>query len=187
MPSCTALVAFYAFSVVSGLMIMEVNINTVCALGSGGVSTQSMVKRTLGSSGAYVSAAAFIFLHYCLLVAAISKAASLMTDGSGQPLALTAAAFSAATGAFCVLASPKVCSTQPCFQTCLTHATMPSVALASIQAPKMNTAVLRARCQHLMLFDASQAPAMSDRQQFVVNIHSRFELMLLKGSHRNAL
>lgn len=39
-PSCSALLTFYAFSVVSGLLLAEVNINTMCELGGGAVSLQ---------------------------------------------------------------------------------------------------------------------------------------------------
>jgi hypothetical protein len=37
-PSCVTLAIFYAFSAATGLYITEVNINTVCELGSGAVS-----------------------------------------------------------------------------------------------------------------------------------------------------
>ena len=108
MPATTTLIGFYVFSVVSGLMIMEVNINTVCALGSGGVSTQSMVMRTLGPAGAVVSASAFVFLHYGLIVAAISKGGQITNAYSGLPSIAAAAAFAGGTGALCILSPPKL-------------------------------------------------------------------------------
>ena len=39
-PSCASLLLCYAFSALTGLMIMEVNINTVCELGAGSTSMQ---------------------------------------------------------------------------------------------------------------------------------------------------
>jgi amino acid permease len=86
----------------------EVNINTVCALGEGGVSTQSMVTRTLGRVGAAVSAVAFIFLHYGLLVAAISKGSELTASYAGMPSAAAGPAFPSVSGAFCIFAKPKL-------------------------------------------------------------------------------
>jgi hypothetical protein len=40
--------------VVTGLLVAEVNVNTMSELGSGGVSLVSMAKRTLGSVGVQV-------------------------------------------------------------------------------------------------------------------------------------
>jgi tyrosine-specific transport protein len=39
-PSCATLLVFYAFSLLTGMMVTEVNINTVCELGNGAVSLQ---------------------------------------------------------------------------------------------------------------------------------------------------
>ena len=47
----------------------QVNINTMCELGSGGVSLTSMARRTLGVAGTRAASATYLFLHYALLVA----------------------------------------------------------------------------------------------------------------------
>ena len=64
-----ALVGGAAFSVVTGLMVAEVNINTMCELGRGGVSLTSMARRTLGAVGARWASATYLGLHLALLVA----------------------------------------------------------------------------------------------------------------------
>ena len=51
------------------LIVCQVNINTMCELGSGGVSLTSMARRTLGVAGTRAASATYLFLHYALLVA----------------------------------------------------------------------------------------------------------------------
>jgi tyrosine-specific transport protein len=55
--------------VLTGLLIAEVNANTLCELGAGGVSMSSMSERTLGRAGKIVSSTCYLLLHYALLVA----------------------------------------------------------------------------------------------------------------------
>ncbi len=52
--------------------LRQVNINTMCELGSGGVSLTSMARRTLGVGGMRAASATYLFLHYALLVACAS-------------------------------------------------------------------------------------------------------------------
>jgi tyrosine-specific transport protein len=55
---------------VTGLLVAEVNINTLCEVGGGrGVSLSSMAQRTLGAGGARAVSAAYLLIHYSLLVA----------------------------------------------------------------------------------------------------------------------
>ncbi|CAK9138814.1 unnamed protein product [Ilex paraguariensis] len=49
--SAVTCILCWAFMVVSGLLIAEVNVKTMCELGSGGVSLVSMAMRTLGTIG----------------------------------------------------------------------------------------------------------------------------------------
>ena len=107
-PASASLLGCYAFSALTGLMIMEVNLNTVCELGAGAVSMQSMVKRTLGSKGAAVSSTAYVFLHYCLLVAYIARGSGAVADAAHQPMWIAAAALVGATGSLCFFSPPKV-------------------------------------------------------------------------------
>lgn len=67
-----------------------------------------MVKRTLGSGGARVASATYIFLHYALLVAYISRAAASISSSTEQPVWLTAAAFSLAFSGLCYASSTRL-------------------------------------------------------------------------------
>lgn len=69
-PSAVALTGCSAYAVVTGLLIAEVSVNTMCELGSGsGVSLGSMARRTLGEGGAAAVSATYVALHFSLLVA----------------------------------------------------------------------------------------------------------------------
>jgi hypothetical protein len=84
-----------------------VNINTMCEVGAGsGVSINYMAGRTLGPAGAAATSAAYVFLHYALLVAYISKAAAIVSEASGLPLLAAAGGFTAAFGGVCYGARP---------------------------------------------------------------------------------
>ncbi|KAK3003855.1 hypothetical protein RJ639_019524 [Escallonia herrerae] len=49
--SAVTCIGCWIFMVVTGLLIAEVNVRTMCELGSGGVSLVSMARRTLGTAG----------------------------------------------------------------------------------------------------------------------------------------
>ena len=84
-PSAVTILLCWAFMAGTGLLVAEVNLQTSCELGSGGVSIMTMAKRTLGNTGSNVSSAAYIFLHYCLLVAYISRGGEGMAGLLGAP------------------------------------------------------------------------------------------------------
>lgn len=50
-------------------VICQVSVNTMCQLGRGSTSIKTMAERTLGKTGANVTAASYIFLHYAMLSA----------------------------------------------------------------------------------------------------------------------
>ncbi|KAL2941379.1 Tyrosine-specific transport protein [Bienertia sinuspersici] len=83
--SAVACIGCWAFMVVTGLLIAEININTMCELGSGGVSLVSMARRTIGSVGVQVACWSYIFIHYALLVAYISRSSNILTNYLGIP------------------------------------------------------------------------------------------------------
>lgn len=57
-------------------------------------STQlTMVSRTLGKPGALLASGAYVFLHYALLVAYISKAGEILAGWTDLPLLPAAATF----------------------------------------------------------------------------------------------
>ena len=69
---------------------------------------QSMVTRTLGKGGARCASATYIFLHYALLVAYISRASASISSTTGQPPWLTAALFASSLAGMCYVASPRL-------------------------------------------------------------------------------
>ncbi|GFP94243.1 tyrosine-specific transport protein [Phtheirospermum japonicum] len=76
----------WIFMVVTGLLVAEVNVNTMCELGSGGVSLVSMAKRTLGNTGVQVACWSYIFIHYALLVAYVARSSDILTNFVGIPV-----------------------------------------------------------------------------------------------------
>ncbi|KAK9908807.1 hypothetical protein WJX75_003150 [Coccomyxa subellipsoidea] len=76
-PSSAAILGTYAFSIVTGLLLAEANINLMCELGQGGVSITSIAQATLGRTGARLSSAAYLLLHYSLLVAYTAKSGEI--------------------------------------------------------------------------------------------------------------
>ncbi|KAL4437968.1 hypothetical protein ABPG77_004189 [Micractinium sp. CCAP 211/92] len=105
--SAAALTGFALFSITTGLLVAEVNLNTLCELGaSRGVSLSSMARRTLGDAGARAVSATYLLLHFALLVAYIAKAGETLQAATGLPLAAVDAAFVAAFGGLCFAARP---------------------------------------------------------------------------------
>ncbi|GMN47031.1 hypothetical protein TIFTF001_016211 [Ficus carica] len=82
----------WVYMVVTGLLIAEVNVNTMCELGSGGVSLVSMAMRTLGKVGVQISSWSYIFIHYTLLVAYVARSSDILTNYLHIPLYVLMAA-----------------------------------------------------------------------------------------------
>ncbi|CAN1145431.1 Tyrosine-specific transport system [Linum perenne] len=112
--SAFACITCWIFMVATGLLIAEVNVNTMCELGSGGVSLVSMAKRTLGSVGVQVACWSYIFIHYALLVAYVARSSDIITNNIGIPLMKcvcrweSAALFSLVLGSICYFGSQRV-------------------------------------------------------------------------------
>ncbi|XP_047317785.1 tyrosine-specific transport system-like [Impatiens glandulifera] len=98
----------WAYMVVTGLLVAEVNIKTMCELGSGGVSLVSMAKRTLGSTGVQISCWSYIFIHYALLVAYVARSSDILTNFLGIPLWESATIFSLLLGGICYFGSQRL-------------------------------------------------------------------------------
>lgn len=105
--SFTCLVS-WVYMVTTGLLIAEVNVNTMCELGSGGVSLVSMAMRTLGRGGVIAACIAYLFIHYALLVAYIARSSEILTSAFLVPQWFTAAIFSAVFGGLCYFGSQRV-------------------------------------------------------------------------------
>lgn len=93
--------------VVTGLLVAEVNVNTMCELGSGGVSLVSMARRTLGEVGVQVACWSYLFIHYALLVAYVARSSDILTDTLGIPLWESATLFSLVFGGICYFGSQR--------------------------------------------------------------------------------
>ncbi|KFK26399.1 hypothetical protein AALP_AA8G243600 [Arabis alpina] len=105
--SAVACILCWAFMVVTGLLVAEVNVNTMCELGSGGVSLVSMAKRTLGSAGVQVVSWTYILIHYTLLVAYIARSSGILTNFLGIPIWESATLFSLVLGGICFFGSQR--------------------------------------------------------------------------------
>ncbi|KAI5072584.1 hypothetical protein GOP47_0012690 [Adiantum capillus-veneris] len=101
-------VVSWLYMVTTGLLIAEVNVNTMCELGSGGVSLVSMVMRTLGRGGVLAGCISYLFIHYALLVAYIARSSEILTSALGVPQWIAAAIFSAGFGGLCYFGSQRV-------------------------------------------------------------------------------
>ncbi|KAI7756457.1 hypothetical protein M8C21_010888, partial [Ambrosia artemisiifolia] len=78
----------WIYMVVTGLLIAEVNVKTMCELGSGGVSLVSMATRTLGTIGVQIACWSYIFIHYALLVAYVARSSDILTGILGIPMGM---------------------------------------------------------------------------------------------------
>ncbi|XXG50563.1 hypothetical protein AAC387_Pa02g4551 [Persea americana] len=97
----------WMYMVVTGLLVAEVNVNTMCELGSGGVSLVSMAMRTLGKLGVQVACWSYIFIHYALLVAYVARSSDILTNFLGIPLWESATLFSLVFGGLCYFGSQR--------------------------------------------------------------------------------
>ncbi|CAL9133293.1 unnamed protein product, partial [Musa textilis] len=98
----------WIYMVVTGLLIAEVNVNTMCELGSGGVSLVSMAMRTLGKFGVQAACWSYIFIHYALLVAYVARSSEILTNTFNIPLWESATFFSLVFGGICYFGSQRV-------------------------------------------------------------------------------
>nr|XP_048323860.1 tyrosine-specific transport system-like isoform X1 [Ziziphus jujuba var. spinosa] len=98
----------WVFMVATGLLVAEVNVNTMCELGSGGVSLVSMAMRTLGTVGVQIACWSYIFIHYALLVAYVARSSDILTNFLGIPLWESATLFSLVLGGICYFGSQRL-------------------------------------------------------------------------------
>ncbi|KAK9273440.1 hypothetical protein L1049_018250 [Liquidambar formosana] len=106
--SAVTCILCWVYMVVTGLLIAEVNVNTMCELGSGGVSLVSMAMRTLGTAGVQVACWSYIFIHYALLVAYVARSSDILTNFLGIPLWESATLFSLVFGGICFFGSQRI-------------------------------------------------------------------------------
>lgn len=112
--TAAALVGGWAFSLASGLLLAELALQTLCVYGrGGGAGVGALANATLGKGGAAAAGAAYLFLHYCLLVAYIGRGGEIVGEavaaaagGDALPPAAAAALFVAPLAAACYAAPP---------------------------------------------------------------------------------
>ncbi|XP_042394488.1 tyrosine-specific transport protein-like isoform X2 [Zingiber officinale] len=105
--SAITCIACWLYMVVTGLLVAEVNVNTMCELGSGGVSLVSMAKRTLGKFGVQVACWSYLFIHYALLVAYVARSSEILTNTFSIPVWESATLFSLVFGGLCYFGSQR--------------------------------------------------------------------------------
>ncbi|XP_024530937.1 uncharacterized protein LOC9646664 [Selaginella moellendorffii] len=98
----------WLYMVATGLLVAEVNVSTMCELGSGGVSIVSMAERTLGAIGVRFASLAYLFIHYALLVAYVARSADIISNASGAPLWASALLFTGIFGGLCYSGSQRI-------------------------------------------------------------------------------
>ncbi|MCC5638263.1 tyrosine transporter [Nostoc sp. CHAB 5844] len=81
-PSTVLLIAVWLYALVSGLLIAEVSINTMRLAGRPSVGLLAMIENTLGLVGARIAGAAYLFLHYTLLVAYVTQGGEILLSAS---------------------------------------------------------------------------------------------------------
>lgn len=80
-PSSLSLTGAWLYMVTTGLLIAEVNLNLAGKSHRPDGGLVSMARRTIGSTGAAATGAAYLFLHYALLVAYIAQGGEILTSG----------------------------------------------------------------------------------------------------------
>ncbi|KAJ4979735.1 hypothetical protein NE237_010515 [Protea cynaroides] len=105
--SAVTCILCWIYMVVTGLLIAEVNVNSMCKLGSGGVSLVSMAMRTLGKVGVQIACWSYIFIHYALLIAYVARSSDILTNFLGIPLWESATLFSLILGGICYFGSQR--------------------------------------------------------------------------------
>lgn len=89
LPSSLCLSAAWVYMVTTGLLIAEVNLNVAGKSHQPDGGLVSMARRTIGDTGANLTGAAYMFLHYALLVAYIAQGGDILTgalEGAGAAL-----------------------------------------------------------------------------------------------------
>ena len=96
-PTGATLIGAWVYMAASGLLIAEVNVNTLCALERNAVSISTMTEETLGTAGSRVSSLAYVFIHYTLLVAYMLQGGTLLLELGAQLHVPALSALSAAS------------------------------------------------------------------------------------------
>lgn len=83
-PSTVLLIAVWLYTLISGLLLAEVNVNAMRLEGRLSIGLLAMVERTLGFVGSRIAGGAYLFLHYALLVAYITQGGDILVSAISQ-------------------------------------------------------------------------------------------------------
>jgi tyrosine-specific transport protein len=84
LPSTVLLIAMWIYMVVSGLLVAEVNLNTMRTSGKPRLGLLATVRRILGKSGAIAAGIVYLFIHYALLVAYLARGGNILAAALGN-------------------------------------------------------------------------------------------------------
>ncbi len=84
LPSTAILIAVWIYMVVSGLLVAEVNLNTMHSSGKPRLGLLATIRRTLGKSGAIAAGGVYLFIHYALLVAYLARGGGILATALGS-------------------------------------------------------------------------------------------------------
>ncbi|TAF09652.1 MAG: tyrosine transporter [Nostocales cyanobacterium] len=80
LPSTALLITVWVYTLFSGLLIAEVTLNLMRLEGIANIGFLAIVEKTLGKAGARIAGATYLFMHYALLVAYISKGGDILVS-----------------------------------------------------------------------------------------------------------
>jgi tyrosine-specific transport protein len=87
-PSTVLLIAVWIYTLVSGLLIAEANLNTMRQLGRPNSGMLAMTEESLGKLGAQVTGGAYLFQHYALLVAYMAEGGQMLASAIESTLGM---------------------------------------------------------------------------------------------------
>jgi tyrosine-specific transport protein len=77
-PSTVMLIGVWLYALAAALLIVEVNVQTLCVVGRPGVGLITMIDCTLGKGMTWIAAGTYLFLHYALLVAYVAQGGDVL-------------------------------------------------------------------------------------------------------------
>ena len=86
LPSTVILVGVWLYMVTSGLLVAEVSLRAMHRLGRPGTGLLAATTLNLGKRGALVAGAIYVFLHYAMLVAYLSRGGDILLTALVEPL-----------------------------------------------------------------------------------------------------
>ena len=79
LPSTVLMVLSWFYMLISGLLVAEANLQVMQRVGRSQVGLLATIQNSLGRRGAIASGAIYIFIHYALLVAYVSRGGGILT------------------------------------------------------------------------------------------------------------